>query len=88
MSIELTPAQARALAELAARESGVVLHQLVAGDQAVGDADVYVTPRGSSHGYRIAADGEVSSMGETLPAGSGVRRAESPHAGQRDSGAG
>jgi len=72
MSIELTAAQARALAELAAREGGVTLHQVVASGEATRDPDVYVTPHGRSEGYRIAHDGELSSIGETLPAGTDV----------------
>ena len=76
MTIELTAAQARALAELAARENGVTLHQLVASERTTHGSDVYVTPRGSSNGYRIAANGELSSIGETLPAGVTDRASE------------
>jgi hypothetical protein len=64
MSIELTAPQARAVAELATPEGGVTLHQLAQG------SDIYATPRGMSHGYRIAEDGELTPIGETLPAAS------------------
>jgi hypothetical protein len=67
MTIELTVAQARALAELADREGSVVLHQLGPGSDAAA-ADVYATPLGATSGFRIAIDGGVSRIGETLPA--------------------
>jgi hypothetical protein len=69
MTIELTAAQARALADFAAREGSVALHQVPPGGQAAAaGADVYVTPHGSKNGFRLAADGEISPIGETLPA--------------------
>jgi hypothetical protein len=69
MTIELTPAQARALADLTAREGAVTLHQLSHDEQsAAKDEDVYATPQGAASGYRIAADGRLSEIGETLPA--------------------
>jgi hypothetical protein len=68
MSVELTPAQARALADLAARDGSLFLHQLL-GDQREHRPDVYATPVGTSEGYRVAVDGTVSSIGHTLPAG-------------------
>jgi uncharacterized protein (DUF779 family) len=67
MTIELTVAQARALAELADREGPISLHQLGAGSDARGP-DVYATPVGATVGFRIAIDGAVSGIGETLPA--------------------
>jgi hypothetical protein len=67
MSIELTPAQARAVAELAEREGGVTLHQIVE-TPPTHTADVYVTPRGTANGYRISATGELTPIGHTLPA--------------------
>jgi hypothetical protein len=68
MTIELTPAQARALADLTAREGAVTLHQLSHDEPAPKDEDVYATPQGAASGYRIAADGQLSEIGETLPA--------------------
>ena len=66
--IEITQEQARALAELAEREGGSVsLHQ-VAAIGATGPVDVYATPNGAANGYRIAADGHLTPIGETLPA--------------------
>jgi hypothetical protein len=73
MSVELTPAQARALSDLAVRDGSLILHQLV-GEPEHGP-DVYATPVGTSHGYRIAADGTVSSIGHTLPAGMTIKGA-------------
>jgi len=74
MSVELTPTQARALADLAVRDGSLILHQLV-GDPAEHGPDVYATPVGTSDGYRIAADGTVSSIGHTLPAGMSIKGA-------------
>jgi hypothetical protein len=74
MSVELTPAQAGALADLAARDGSLILHQLV-GDLVEHGPDVYATPVGTSNGYRIAADGTVSSIGHTLPAGMSIKGA-------------
>jgi hypothetical protein len=67
MSIELTVAQARALAELADREGPIALHQLGAGGDAAA-TDVYATPLGATEGFRVAMDGAMSGIGETLPA--------------------
>jgi hypothetical protein len=67
MTIEMTAAQARALANFAAEKGVVALHQVARGTESR-SADVYVTPHGSSHGFRIDADGRVSPIGETLPA--------------------
>jgi hypothetical protein len=66
MTIELTVAQARALAELADREGPVSLHQLGPGSNAA-PADVYATPVGETIGFRIAIDGALCGIGETLP---------------------
>jgi hypothetical protein len=74
MSVELTPAQARALADLAARDGSLNLHQLV-GELVEHGPDVYATPIGTANGYRIAADGTVSSIGHTLPAGLSIKGA-------------
>jgi hypothetical protein len=68
-NIELTAAQAKALASLAEREGPLALHQLASAEATIRTADdIYATPRGSSKGYKIAADGEVAEIGETLPA--------------------
>ena len=64
--IELTPAQARALAEIAEREGNVSLHQLAHAGVAEATDDVYVTPLGATHSLRIARDGSVGDMHETL----------------------
>jgi len=68
MTIELTPAQAGAVAELAAREGAVLLHQLPHTDPRAKADDVYATPVGAHRGYRVAADGQISEIGETLSA--------------------
>ena len=60
--IEITAAQASALATLTDRQGLVAIHQVEPA------GDIYVTPRGSASGYRIATDGSVSEIGETLPA--------------------
>jgi hypothetical protein len=62
--IEITPEQAVALARLSESVGAIAIHQLAAAH----GSDVYATPRGTDHGYRIRADGTVSEMGETLPA--------------------
>jgi len=62
-SIEITHAQAAALAQLAETAGALAIHQL--GGEA---GDVYATPHGSAIGYRVAADGTISEIGETLPA--------------------
>jgi hypothetical protein len=67
-SIQLSPAQVTALASLAERCGGVSLRQLGDGSAHSPIVDVYVTPLGSRSGVRIAPDGAVSEMGETLPA--------------------
>ena len=68
MSVDLTAAQARAVAELAEREGSVVLHQLAPGERGAASGDVYATPHGSAAGYRVSVDGAVAAIGETLPA--------------------
>jgi hypothetical protein len=69
MSIELTAAQTEALARFAAREGTVALHQIPAASDALTHAtDVYVTPHGSTRGFKIAANGAVNPIGEMLPA--------------------
>jgi hypothetical protein len=60
--IEISAAQAAALARLAEAYGAVAIHQLAP------TGDVYATPHGKTAGYRVAADGEISEMGETLPA--------------------
>jgi hypothetical protein len=62
VTIELTPAQAVAVAELSGRVGAVTLHQVAT------STDVFATPQGTSEGYRIAATGKLSRIGETLPA--------------------
>jgi len=68
MSIELTHAQAQALASLTESDGRIALHQLVPAEGMAGKSDVFVTPYGSSTGYRIAADGSVTQIGAMLPA--------------------
>lgn len=65
--IEITPAQARALARLSEREGTLALHQLTA-EVGAEPGDVYATPAGSTNGFRVASDGALSPAGETLPA--------------------
>lgn len=60
--IEITAAQANALATLTDRQGLVAIHQVEPA------GDIYVTPHGSANGYRIARDGAVSEIGQTLPA--------------------
>ena len=60
--IEISATQAAALAALAERHGIVGIHQV----DPIGD--LYATPHGSAQGYRIASDGSVSEIGETLPA--------------------
>ena len=60
--VEITAAQAAALAHLADAFGLVAIHQVAPA------GDVYVTPHGDTAGFRIAADGAVSEIGETLPA--------------------
>jgi hypothetical protein len=67
VSIEITNAQAKALADLTGDKGPVAIRQLTSEER--GQAgDVYATLHGTSIGYRIAADGAVSEIGETLPA--------------------
>ncbi len=65
-NIEITHAQATALASLTESQGPLALRQLAAVENAKPD-DLYVTPRGSAKGYRIAPDGALSEIGETLP---------------------
>lgn len=65
--IELTPAQARALAELTEREGTVLLHQIAHADPHTANEDVYATPHGTKKGYRITREGRISEIGDTLP---------------------
>lgn len=60
--IEITAAQAAALARLADVFGLVAIHQVAPA------GDVYVTPHGDAVGFRIAPDGAVTEIGETLPA--------------------
>ncbi|HET8895007.1 MAG TPA: hypothetical protein VFM96_13010 [Gaiellaceae bacterium] len=60
--IEITAAQARALAALAETHGALAIHQVESG------GDVYITPHGSTAGFRVAQDRAVSDIGETLPA--------------------
>lgn len=68
MSIDLTAAQAASVAVLAEREGGVMLHQLADSDAHAEPRDIYATPWGTNHGYRIATDGNSVAIDETLPA--------------------
>jgi hypothetical protein len=65
ITIEITRAQANALASLTDWEGPLALRQL--GDPQNVPRDIYVTPVGSHQGFRIAVDGTVSDIGETLP---------------------
>ena len=65
--IELTPRQANAVAETASKGGAVVLRQL-ASEVAYVPRDVYVTVVGTHTGLRITPAGDVTSIGETLPA--------------------
>jgi hypothetical protein len=67
ISIEITHAQAKALVALTDGEQPLAIRQL-SSDETRHGGDVYATPHGTSAGYRIAADGAVSEIGETLPA--------------------
>jgi hypothetical protein len=64
MSIQLTAGQAKALVEITEREGTVSLRQLAIEHPT--SEDVYAAPHGSTHGYRISGQGEVSRI-ETLP---------------------
>jgi hypothetical protein len=55
------------LADLAERRGNITLHQL-AHESAPSDGDVYATPAGTTKGYRIDGDGQVSEMDETFRA--------------------
>jgi hypothetical protein len=69
ITIEITRAQATALASLTI-EGPIALRQL--GDPQNAPRDIYVTPVGSHQGYRIAVDGTVSEIGETMPVPDGA----------------
>lgn len=66
--IDVTVAQARAIAELAHDHGALALHRLPPVEGAVNAGDVYATPHGSDSGFRIAVDGTTSEIGHTLPA--------------------
>lgn len=67
--IELTPAQARAVAALAEEHGAPVsLRQLVAPSSHIAEDDVYAAVRGHTHGFRISREGEVAAMDDLLPA--------------------
>ena len=70
MTVMLTPDQARAVADLAARAGPLVLHQLAHDRADAGPDDVYATPQGAAQGYRITSEGALGGIGETLPADS------------------
>jgi len=65
--IELTAQQAGVVAQIAGSMGPVVVRQLSEGEESRSQ-DVYVTVAGTHHGRRITPGGEVSDMGETLPA--------------------
>jgi len=66
--IELTPAQARALATIADREGRVALHQVPHAHLLDDREAVYVTVHELTRGYRIGRDGTVDPIRELLPA--------------------
>lgn len=66
--IDITPAQAGALAQLSAQLGSLALHQITPDEDAAPAGDVYVTPHGRDSGYRVDVEGRVSPIGETLPA--------------------
>ena len=68
MTVMLTPAQARAVADLAERTGALVLHQLAHDREGAAADDLYATPQGAAAGYRITGEGSLSEIGETLPA--------------------
>ena len=68
MTVMLTPAQARAVADLAERRGALVLHQLPHERTGAATDDLYATPHGAAAGFRITRDGALSEIGETLPA--------------------
>lgn len=65
--IEITNAQAIALADLSQRMGPLGIHQLTPETATAEPGDIYVTPRGQAHGYRIAPDGTLTEIGDTLP---------------------
>jgi hypothetical protein len=67
MTVELTPAQAHAIAALAEREGVLSLHQLSHDAEPAGSTDVFATPHGAEHGYRVDAEGRLTEIGKTLP---------------------
>ena len=66
-TIEITRAQANTLVRLADTEGPLAMRQLTPAEGATHAGDVYATPHGASRGYRIAPDGSLSPIGETLP---------------------
>jgi hypothetical protein len=71
MSIHLTQAQARAVADIAVRDGELSLHQLTHDDSGRPAEDVYVTRVSDGSGYRVAADGEIGAIAESVAAGLG-----------------
>lgn len=67
-SIDLTPRQAQALADLSSSLGSIALHQVVPDHDGHLTGDVYVTPHGWDTGYRVDVDGRVAVIGATLPA--------------------
>lgn len=70
MTITITPAQARAVLQLAEDKGKISLHQLAHGAGGPAADDVFVTPATTAAGFRVTPEGEVSEIGETLPAAS------------------
>ena len=66
-TIEITRAQAGTLATLADTEGPLAIRQLTPAEGATHTGDIYATPHGASRGYRIALDGGLSPIGQTLP---------------------
>lgn len=72
MTVELTPAQARAVTWLAARK-GLFVDRSARVDEHERAGDLYATPHGSTTGYRIATDGTLNEIGETPAAPRALR---------------
>jgi hypothetical protein len=66
--VDLTAAQAQAIAQLAQKGEVVSLRQLVAGESSAAGGDVYATVHGSTSGFRISPDGSLHEVAHVLPA--------------------
>jgi hypothetical protein len=65
--IELTPAQAQALAAIAGREGRVSLHQVPHAHSRDEREALYVTVHGLTRGFRVGTDGRVTTIQDLLP---------------------